>query len=117
MMRSITFRLNVWYALTFLLSVGLLFIALYFLVAAAVQRQDRAIVEARLKELAAIYNGGGTTALRSWMQRSEDAKREKLFIRTVTRWNEVAFLSAPEEWVNYEPPQFDFGVARQLVTV
>jgi signal transduction histidine kinase len=117
MTRSITFRLNLWYASTFLLSVAGLFVALYFLVAEAVQRQDREIVEARLKELTAIYNGGGTVALRNWVQRSEDAKREKLFLRAVSRWNEVIFLSAPEDWVNYEPPQFDFGVTRQVVTV
>jgi signal transduction histidine kinase len=116
-MRSITFRLNVWYALTFLLSVAVLFVALYFLLAAAVQRQDRQIVEARLKELAAVYNAGGSGALRDWIQRSGDAKREKLFIRLVSRWNEVLLLSAPEEWINYEPPQFDFGLARQVVTV
>ena len=116
MTRSITFRLNLWYALTFLLSVAVLFVALYYLVAAAVQRQDREVVEARLKELAAIYNSGGTATLRNWVQRSEDAKREKIFLRVMSR-NEALFLSAPEDWVNYEPPQFDFGVARQVVTV
>ncbi len=116
-MRSINFRLNIWYALTFLLSVAGLFLALYFLIAAAVQRQDREIVEARLKELAAIYNSGGAVALHTWVRRSEDARREKLFIRIVNRWNEVIFLSAPEEWVNYEPPEFNFGMARQVVTV
>src|SRR5687767_10149135 len=93
MTRSITFRLNLWYALTFLLSVAALFVALYFLVAVAVQRQDRQIVEARLKELAAVYHGGSAPALRNWIQRSDDARREKLFIRVVNRWNEVTFLS------------------------
>jgi signal transduction histidine kinase len=117
MTQNITFRLNLWYALTFLLSVAVLFLALYFLVAAAVQRQDGEIVKARLKEIAAVYNSGGVAPLRSWMQRSEDARREKLFIRVVSRWNEVIFLSAPEDWVNYEPARFDFGVARQVVTV
>jgi len=117
MIRSITFRLNLWYALTFLLSVAALFVALYFLVAVAVQRQDREIVEARLKEIAAIYNSGGVASLRHWVQRSEDARREELFLRVVSRWNEVLFLSAPADWVNYEPPQFDFGVARQVITV
>ncbi|HWN96952.1 MAG TPA: ATP-binding protein [Methylomirabilota bacterium] len=117
MTRSITFRLNLWYALTFLLSVAVLFAALYFLVAAVAQRQDREIVEARLKELAAVYHSGGAGALRNWAQRSEDAKREKLFIRVVSRWNEAIFLSAPEEWIDYEPPRFNFGVARQVVTV
>src|SRR6185436_17096620 len=81
MTRSITFRLNLWYALTFLPSVAVLFVALYYLVSAAVQRQDRELVEVRLKELSVIYNSGGAPALRNWTQRSEDAKREKLFIR------------------------------------
>src|SRR6185503_15251378 len=107
MTRSITFRLNLWYALTFVLSVAVLFVALYYLVAAAVQRQDREIVEARVKELAALYNSGGTVLLRNWAQRSDDAKREKVFLRVVSRWNEDVFLSAPEEWFNYSPPQFD----------
>src|ERR1051325_10055729 len=117
MTRSITFRLNLWYAFTFLLSVAGLFVALYFLVAAAVQRQDREIVEARLKELAATYESGGTAALRNWTQRPDEGRREKIFIRAVSRWDEGIFLSAPEEWVNYEPPQFDFGVARRVVTI
>ena len=117
MTRSITFRLNFWYALTFALSAAALFIALYYLVAAAVQRQDRQIVEARLKELAAVYNSSGAAGLRSWVQRSDDSRREKLFIRVLNRWNEAMFLSAPEDWVNYEPPRFDFGITRQVVTV
>ncbi len=117
MTRSITFRLNLWYALTFLLSAAVLFVALYFLVAEAVQRQDREIVEARLKEIAVTYNSGGIGALRNWTQRSENARREKLFIRVVNRWNDVVFISAPEDWVNYEPPSFDFGIARQVATV
>ena len=117
MTRSITFRLNLWYALTFLLSVAVLFIALYFLVAAAVQRQDGEIVEARLKEIAAVYNSGGGGALRNWVQRSEEAKREKIFIRIVNLWKEVIFLSAPDDWVNYEPPQFNFGIASQVVAI
>jgi signal transduction histidine kinase len=117
MTRSITVRLNLWYALTFLLSVAALFAALYFLVAAAVQRQDRELVEARLKEIAAIYNSGGIVALQSWIERSEEARREELFVRLVSRWNQGLFLSAPKEWVNYEPPQFRFGIPLQVLTV
>src|ERR1044071_8212033 len=89
-MRSLTFRLNAWYAVVFLVSAGVLFAALYFLVAAAVQRKDREIVEARLKEATAIYQSGGRSALGSWA-RANDARGEKLFVRVVSRWNEVVF--------------------------
>ena len=115
--RSITFRLNLWYAFTFVVSTGVLFAALYFLVAAAVQRKDREIVEARLKELSAIYQSGGNAALRLWTTRNSDARNEKLFIRVFNPWNEVVFLSAPEEWVAFEPPRFESGRPRQVVTL
>src|SRR5215207_1334795 len=87
--RSITFRLNLWYAFTFAVAAGVLFVALYFLVAAALQRKDREVVEARLKELAAIYRSGGSGALRNWTTRNNEARSEKLFIRVVSRWNEA----------------------------
>ena len=114
--RSLTFRLNLWYALVFVLSTGALFVALYFLVAAAVQRKDREIVEARLKELAAVYRSGGTAGLHNWT-RASDARTEKLFIRVVSRWNAVLFLTAPEEWIAFEPSEWEFGFPRQVVTV
>jgi signal transduction histidine kinase len=115
-MRSLTFRLNVWYAVVFLVSTGVLFPALYFLVTAAVQRKDREIVEARLKEATAIYQSGGRSALGTWA-RANEARGEKLFVRVVSRWNEVVFLSAPDEWIEFEPSRWEFGFPRQVVTV
>jgi signal transduction histidine kinase len=112
-MRSLTFRLNLWYALVFVLSSSLLFVALYFLVARAVQRQDRQMVEARLTELAATYQGGGAPALRKWAS-GNDTRSEKLFVRVVSRWNGVLFFSAPEEWVTFEPSRFDLGLSQQV---
>jgi signal transduction histidine kinase len=116
MTRSITFRLNLWYALTFLLSVAALFVALYFLIAAAVQRQDRAIVEARLKELAAVYQSGGSAALQNWMDRN-DPRTERIFVRVVNRWGEIAFLRAPQDWIDFQPPRIELGFATQVITV
>lgn len=115
--RSLAFRLNLWYACIFALSAGALFVASYFLVAAAVQRKDRELVEARLKELAVVYQSGGASALRSWTARGAEKSGEQLFVRVVTQWNEVAFLSAPQEWIAFEPPRFDFGVSRQVMTL
>jgi len=113
--RSITFRLNLWYAVTFVVSAGLLFIALYFLVAVAVQRKDREIVEARLKEGTAIYQAGGASALRNWTARNVTG--EKLFVRVLGPWGNVVFISAPEDWVAFEPPRLETGFPRQVVTV
>lgn len=105
MSRSLAFRLNLWYAVTFLFSAALLFIALYFLVAAAVQRQDREIVEARLKEVTVIYQAGGATAAGRWAESST----ERLFLRIVDPWGRVPVLVAPRDWVNFSPPSVPFG--------
>ena len=43
------------------------------------QRKDREVLEARLKEVAAIYDNGGLSALRNWVQRSRDRTGQILF--------------------------------------
>jgi signal transduction histidine kinase len=115
--RNITFRLNVWYASVFVLSASVLFAALYFLVAAAVQRKDREIIEARLKELTAIYQAGGLGAVRRWAAAAGQNAGEKLVIRVLSPFNEVIYLTAPEEWVSFEPPSSVLGGNRQVVTL
>lgn len=102
-MRSFAFRLTMWYVLVFVVSVGTLFVSLYFLVSAAVQRKDREILEARLKELSVVYQAGGPSALGRW---TRQAGREPLFIRVVSRRNDILFLSAPEQWIEFEPSRW-----------
>jgi signal transduction histidine kinase len=115
--RSISFRLNLWYALVFTASSLLLFAALYFLLASAIRGKDRQILEARAKELAAVYESGGPAALRNWTARNQGSGQEKLFIRIINRWREVVFLSAPEEWLAFEPPPLEGTLPRQGVTL
>src|SRR5204863_6514521 len=81
----------------------------------ALQRKDREVIESRLKEYAAIYQSSGISALRAWIARSGDAQTERpLFVRVVNPFNQVVFLTAPQEWVAFEPPTVDFGVPRQV---
>ena len=47
--RTVTFRLNVWYALIFILGAALLFLLFYALLLIGLWRKDRAVIEARLK--------------------------------------------------------------------
>lgn len=110
-----SFRLNLWYASIFILSALLLFWAAYFLLGTALQRKDREVIESRLKEYAAIYQNNGLSALRSWIASSGDAQTERpLFVRVINRFNQVVFLTAPQEWVEVGPLTFDFGVPRQV---
>lgn len=108
-------RLNLWYIFIFVLSSVVLFGATYFLLASSVQRKDREVIEARLKEYAAIYQNNGAPGLRSWINRSGDPQRSKsFFVRLADRYNRVLFLTAPEDWIELEPPRFVFGVPQQV---
>ena len=116
--RSFTVQLNLWYASIFILSAGVLFLAIYLLLASAIQRQDRETIEARLKQYSAVLRSGGVPALRGWISRTGDAENQKsFFVRVVGPFHEVLFLAAPEDWLKFEPPQFEFGLPRQVVWV
>jgi signal transduction histidine kinase len=99
--RNIAVRLSLWYALIFAASsVALLAIA-YYLLAAAISHKDSEVLESRLKEAAAVYEGGGGGALRSWVQTQPPQFQRTLFVRLVNVFNHVAFLSAPEDWITF----------------
>src|SRR5437870_1158757 len=61
--RSAGFRLNVWYTVLFASSTGALFALAYVILARLVERTDRTVLESKLGEYAAIYQGGGFPAL------------------------------------------------------
>ena len=110
-----SFRLNLWYASIFILSALFLFWAAYLLLGTALQRKDREVIEARLKEYAAIYQSSGINALRAWIARSGDAQSERpFFVRVVGPFKEVLFLTAPQEWIEFDPPAAEPGAPRQV---
>ena len=116
--RNFSVRLSLWYTSIFTLSAAVLFLLVYLLLASALQRKDREVIESHLKEYSALYQSGGVGALRSWIARSGEARKEKsLFVRVVGPFNNVLFLTAPEEWIQFEPPTLEFGLPRGVVWV
>ena len=57
--RTLSFRLNLWHAAIFLVSSILLFTLIYFLLGRAIDRKDRDMIQARLREYLAVYENGG----------------------------------------------------------
>ena len=110
-----SFRLNLWYASIFILSALLLFWAAYFLLGTALQRKDREVIESRLKEYGAIYQSRGIGPLRAWIADSRDTEGERpLFVRVLSPFGQVLFLTAPQEWIAVEQRTFQFGVPLQV---
>src|SRR5437868_12143075 len=65
--RNIGLRLSLWYAFIFTLSTLALLSVAYYLLAIAIVRKDREVIEARLKEVAAVYNTTGYRGLQKWL--------------------------------------------------
>lgn len=99
--RSFALKLTLGYATIFTLSAVVLFGLLYVLLASALERKDREVIEARLKECAAVYANGGLPALRNLVERnSTDADKSKsFFVRVTGNLGSVLFVNVPNEWL------------------
>jgi signal transduction histidine kinase len=101
--RSFTFRLSLGYATLFTLSAVILFGLLYLLLASTLQSKDQEIIEARLRECAAVYDNGGLAALQDLVQRSRDSERAKsFFVRLAGQGGSVLLMVAPDDWVQFD---------------
>ena len=98
--RNIGVRLSLWYAFVFTLSSLALLTLAYYLLAAAVGRKDREVLEARLKEVGTLYQAGGVRAVRDWINNQPPQLRHNLYIRLVNIYSGVDFVSFPEDWVS-----------------
>src|SRR5437870_1144503 len=99
--RNIGVRLSLWYALVFTLSTVALLTLAYYLVAAALSSKDRELLEARLKEAAALYQAGGSSALKNWMASQPPEVQQSLFVRLLDVFNQEVLLLIPKDWVAY----------------
>lgn len=100
--RNIGVRLGVWYAVIFMLSTAALFALAYYLLAAAIGAKDQEVLEAQLKEAAAVYENGGVGALRSWVHNLPTQVQNTMLVRLVNGFTHVALVvNAPPDWVAY----------------
>src|SRR2546426_7029200 len=99
--RNIGVRLSLWYALIFTLCSAAVFTLAYYLLAAAIGSKDREVLEARLKEAAAICEGGGVSGLRNWVRSQPTAVQNSMFVKLVNLFDTVVFVSAPEDWLAF----------------
>jgi signal transduction histidine kinase len=112
--RNVGVRLGLWYAFIFgCSSIGLLVIA-YYLLVAAIGSKDRELVQARLREYAAVYDAGGLPALRNTLQ-DEQVIQKTFFVRVVNVWNDVALANVPDDWITFRDVPGGLAGYRQRV--
>jgi signal transduction histidine kinase len=114
--RNVGVRLGLWYAFIFACSsVALLGVA-YYLLATAIGNKDREIVQARLREYAAVYDAGGLPALRGTLQ-EEQGNQKTFLVRVVNSWNDIAFANVPDDWITFHEIPGGLAGYRQRVGV
>ena len=115
--RNIGVRLSLWYALVFLVSSAALFTLAYYLLAAAVGSKDLEVLEARLKETAAIYETSGAAGLQNWARLQTPQIQNTIFLRLVNRFNQAVIISAPGDWVTFKDVTTWEGYRRKIGVV
>ena len=106
--RTLSFRLNVWYAAIFVASSALVFALLYYLLGQAIDRKDREVIEARLGEYVAVYEGGGISALQGWIARVDAARKQRMFfVRVASRERVDMLLVVPQDWLPEDVAHLD----------
>ncbi|HAM70285.1 MAG TPA: hypothetical protein DCM86_01405 [Verrucomicrobiales bacterium] len=111
--RTLSFRLNVWYALVFIATSASLYSFMYLMLSSAMETKDREAIEAQLKEFSKIYEAGGLRALLQWTDAGSEGRRGKnYFVRLVSPRNEAALVSVPPEWVEYQSSEVVLGGRR-----
>jgi signal transduction histidine kinase len=101
--RTFSVRLNVWYASIFTISACALFVFLYFLLSVAIERKDKEVIQAQLKEYSAVYQAGGLAALRSSVYNGREPNKENsFFVSVVNPLNAALFAHVPQDWVKFD---------------
>jgi len=74
--------------------------AVYFLLARALDRQERAALEVRTAEYADAFEAGGVAAMRALIEsESQQPHVRSLFVRIVGPGGEVTFARVPQNWI------------------
>jgi signal transduction histidine kinase len=115
--RNIAVRLSVWYALIFSIS-GLALLAFaYYLLAVAIGSKDREVLEARWKEVAAVYQTGGVDGLRVWWENEPAQVQHTLLVRVENLFGNTIFVRWPEDWVTVRDEPIGKTGLKRLVGV
>jgi signal transduction histidine kinase len=97
---SLAVRLGVLYALVFTLGAAVVFGVLYWFLAVALEKRERAVVEKRAQDYAALYENGGAGALRAKLVAGEASPEvNSLLVRIVGPGGDIVFGRVPPDWV------------------
>ncbi|MDO8349386.1 MAG: HAMP domain-containing sensor histidine kinase [Planctomycetota bacterium] len=107
--RSLTFRLSLWYSAIFLASTAVLFLLTYALLYTAAGSKDREIVDAQLKEYAAVIAERGLRGLGDYLENAARSSGRRPFVRLTAPRGPSIVVSVPNDWVETQSREVSPG--------
>ena len=109
LVKSTSFRLNLWYATVFTVSSLVLFLLTYWLLTVAIDGKEREVITGQLREYARIYDTHGLTELSRWIDDSEASGENKtFFVRILGERIAPTYVRTPEAWRDFNPTNIQF---------
>lgn len=113
LLRSVAFRLSLWYALLFAAGTALLLVMVYYMVERELESKEHEIILSRLKEYATVYQAAGSEGLKQRVLRENKPGDEKAFyVNLITPQITIPIL-VPDEWGGFVP-EHRVGVWKQM---
>jgi signal transduction histidine kinase len=112
--RSFSLRLNLYYAAFFLVGCSGLFLLAYLALAASLQQKERELLRERLQQYRTWYEMGGSGGLQANFINSQRGDRSAFLVRLVGRFNNVLFVSAPDESRQFDLSQLEVVPVEQV---
>ncbi len=107
-LKSIGFRLALWYSGIFILSSLLLLSFAFLHLSSSLKQQDKDAIQLKLNELSSLFREGGMASLE--MEVAVEKKFEKqspIFIRLADPGNKTLFLVLPHQWADFDIKQLE----------
>ncbi|HUL55008.1 MAG TPA: HAMP domain-containing sensor histidine kinase [Opitutaceae bacterium] len=99
--RSLALRLGLWHAGLFGIGAAVVLVAIYVLLARALDAREREALEVRAAEYADAFESGGVPAVRALLEQEGTLPHVRsLFVRIVGRGGDVTFAKVPENWID-----------------
>jgi signal transduction histidine kinase len=108
--QSLALRLAIQYALVFAVSAAVLFGALYWVLADALEKREIEAVSRRAEVYAAAYDFGGVPSLNNHLNADRSPDQPAYFVRIVNADGSFQWIAVPRNWVETQIEQVPVGV-------
>jgi signal transduction histidine kinase len=108
--QSLALRLAIQYALVFAVSAAVLFGALYWVLAHALEKREIDAVSRRAEVYAAAYDFGGVASLNNHLNADRSPDQPAYFVRLVNADSSFQWIAVPRNWVETQIEKVPVGV-------